>query len=101
VTRLLFRLKELTQQFWFIPAVMTVLALLLAETGIKLEETYGVPGSLTFVYGGGETGARSLLGAIAGSSIGVAGTVFSNSMRFLQVRYPRPELGLVGNSRDG
>lgn len=71
------RLRLITQEFWFIPAVMTVLALVLAETGISLEERYGVPQSLTFVYGGGETGSRSLLSAIAGSSIGVAGTVFS------------------------
>ncbi|CAM3295224.1 DUF2254 domain-containing protein [Deinococcus saxicola] len=71
------RLRQITQEFWFIPAVMTVLALILAEAGISAEETYGVPASLNFVYGGGETGSRSLLSAIAGSSIGVAGTVFS------------------------
>ncbi|QLG09407.1 DUF2254 domain-containing protein [Deinococcus sp. D7000] len=71
------RLRQISQEFWFIPAVMTVLALLLAEAGISAEETYGVPDGLTFVYGGGETGSRSLLSAIAGSSIGVAGTVFS------------------------
>ncbi|CAM3572306.1 DUF2254 domain-containing protein [Deinococcus frigens] len=71
------RLRQITQEFWFIPAVMTVLALLLAEAGISAEESYGVPEGLRFVYGGGETGSRSLLSAIAGSSIGVAGTVFS------------------------
>ncbi|GGO35097.1 DUF2254 domain-containing protein [Deinococcus humi] len=71
------RLRQISQGFWFIPAVMTLLALVLAEAGISAEETYGVPDGLTFVYGGGETGSRSLLSAIAGSSIGVAGTVFS------------------------
>lgn len=35
------------------------------------------PTELKFIYAGGETGARSLLGAVASSSIGVAGTVFS------------------------
>lgn len=71
------RLRQISQEFWFIPAVMTVLALLLAEAGISAEEAYGVPDGLKFVYSGGETGSRSLLSAIAGSSIGVAGTVFS------------------------
>ncbi|QFP75617.1 DUF2254 domain-containing protein [Deinococcus sp. AJ005] len=70
-------LRQISQEFWFLPALMTVLALILAEAGIKAEETYGVPKGLHFVYGGGETGSRSLLSAIAGSSIGVAGTVFS------------------------
>lgn len=75
--RLLLRLKQFRQQFWFIPAVFTVLALILAEVGIALEERYGVPESLKFIYSGGETGARTLLGAVASSAIGVAGTVFS------------------------
>lgn len=71
------RLRQISQEFWFIPAVMTLLALILAEAGISTEEAYGVPDGLSFVYSGGETGSRSLLSAIAGSSIGVAGTVFS------------------------
>ncbi len=71
------RLRQLSQQFWFIPALMTVLALVLAECGITLEERVGVPDGLNFLYGGGESGARSVLAAVAGSSIGVAGTVFS------------------------
>ena len=65
---------------------MTVLALLLAETGIKLEETYGVPERLTFVYGGGETGARSLLGAIARAVSGWR----ARSFRSLLLRSPTP-----------
>ena len=77
MNRLKLRLREISRQFWFVPAVMTLLALVLAQLGIKVEETYGVSDKLAFVYGGGETGARSLLGAIASSSIGVAGTVFS------------------------
>lgn len=75
--KLWLRLSQLTQGFWFVPAMFTVLAVVLAELGISLEEQYGVPKQLTFIYGGGETGARSLLGAVASSSIGVAGTVFS------------------------
>lgn len=73
----LLRLREWTGQFWFLPAVMTALALLLAWAGIQLEERYGIPEGLTWVYSGGESGARSLLSAVASSAIGVAGTVFS------------------------
>ena len=75
--RIFFRLRQLSQQFWFVPALMTLAAVLLAALGIELEERYGVLPNLTFVYSGGETGSRSLLSAIASSSIGVAGTVFS------------------------
>lgn len=71
------RLREWTSEFWFPPAVMTGAALLLAWAGIQLEERFGIPERLTWVYSGGESGARSLLSAVAGSSIGVAGTVFS------------------------
>ncbi|WP_309570590.1 DUF2254 domain-containing protein [Deinococcus sp.] len=75
--RLQLRLRQLTREFWFVPAVMTLIALVLAELGIKAEERYGIPDGLKWVYTGGESGARSVLGAIASSAIGVAGTVFS------------------------
>ncbi|GGS28765.1 DUF2254 domain-containing protein [Deinococcus knuensis] len=73
----LLRAEQWTRQFWFIPAVMTALALILAEVGISLEERYGVAKALSFAYSGGESGARSVLSAVGSSSIGVAGTVFS------------------------
>lgn len=75
--RLLFRARQTSEQFWFIPALMTLAAVMLAALGIELEERHGLPPELTFIYSGGETGSRSLLSAIASSSIGVAGTVFS------------------------
>ncbi|MGY2895062.1 DUF2254 domain-containing protein [Deinococcus sp. UYEF24] len=77
MTRLLLSLRELGRQFWFIPALMTLSAVLLASLGVTLEERYGVPPQLYFIYGGGEAGARSVLSAVASSSIGLAGTVFS------------------------
>ncbi|GGS04017.1 DUF2254 domain-containing protein [Deinococcus sedimenti] len=77
MTRFWLRVSEWTGQFWFLPAVMTLGTLLLAWAGIQLEEQFGVPVGLTWVYSGGESGARSLLSAVASSSIGVAGTVFS------------------------
>lgn len=77
MTLLWLRLRELSRQFWFLPSVMVLAALLLAWGGINLEERYGVPESLALIYGGGDAGARSVLVAVASSSIGVAGTVFS------------------------
>ncbi|MCX7445363.1 DUF2254 domain-containing protein [Corynebacterium sp. P7003] len=63
--------------FWFLPAVMVLFSVALAQALIVLERHLGVPGSLAFVYAGGESGARSLLSAMTGMSIGVAGTLFS------------------------
>ncbi len=71
------RVREWTGQFWFLPAVMTITALFLAWAGIQVEERHGIPAGLDWVYSGGESGARSLLSAVASSAIGVAGTVFS------------------------
>ncbi len=77
MNRLRLRLSQFTRNFWFIPAVMTVSALIVAAFGVEVERQYGVSKALEFVYTGGETGARSVLAAIASSSIGVAGTIFS------------------------
>ncbi|MGY2893728.1 DUF2254 domain-containing protein [Deinococcus sp. UYEF24] len=78
-------LLRLPRQFWFRPALMTVLAVLLAEVLIRVEEAYGVPPGLRFIYGGSPTGARTLLGAVASSMIGVAGTVFSITIAALSL----------------
>lgn len=71
------RLARTFGLFWFLPAVMVLFSVALAQSLIVLERHLGVPGSLEFVYAGGESGARSLLSAMTGMSIGVAGTLFS------------------------
>lgn len=43
------RLRQFTRQFWFIPALLTLLAVVLAEFGITLEERHGVPEKLKFL----------------------------------------------------
>ncbi|MEZ2122950.1 MULTISPECIES: DUF2254 domain-containing protein [unclassified Corynebacterium] len=63
--------------FWFLPAVMVLFSVALAQFLIVLERHIGVPSSLEFVYTGGESGARGLLSSMTGMSIGVAGTLFS------------------------
>mgnify|MGYP003947693545 CR=1 FL=1 len=77
MTRTQVRLREFSEQFWFIPGLMSIAGLLLAEIGIRAERDWAIPTSLRFVYSGGEEGSRTLLAAIAGTTIGVAGTVFS------------------------
>ncbi|PRQ11299.1 DUF2254 domain-containing protein [Corynebacterium sp. 13CS0277] len=69
--------KQVTDAFWFVPAALVACSVALAVALIWAERSAGEPEWLRFVYGGGESGARSLLGAVASASIGVAGTVFS------------------------
>ncbi|WP_075727414.1 DUF2254 domain-containing protein [Corynebacterium aquilae] len=70
-------LRRTTDAFWFIPAVLVVVSVALAASLIWVEKNLPQPEWLDFIYAGGESGARSLLGAVASASIGVAGTVFS------------------------
>lgn len=77
--RLLRLWQGLSDAFWTLPAA---LVLVLAALGVLVVEIQSL-GSQTawipdgWVYGGGDTGARTLLGAIASSTISVAGTLFS------------------------
>ncbi|GAA1704969.1 DUF2254 domain-containing protein [Dietzia cercidiphylli] len=73
-----FRLRQISRRFWFLPAVMTLAALALAQLGTWLSTNPGTnDGAPTWLYGGGVDGSRSILAAVASSSIGVGGTVFS------------------------
>lgn len=73
--------------FWFLPTVMALGAVLLAEGAVNVDERVGLNAlrSLPWVYGGSADGARSMLGAIAGSVIGVAGTTFSITVAALSL----------------
>jgi len=77
------RLRQLFEtllgSFWVLPALIILGAISLAEILINSERFVGSPppSLARWLYSGGETGARTLMGAIAGSTIGVAGTVFS------------------------
>ena len=68
--------------FWFLPAVMAGGAMVLAFATVALDEP--VTDWLTIKWGwtftGGAEGASSLLGAIAGSMITLAGVVFSMTL---------------------
>ena len=80
--------NQLGETFWLVPAAMVLAAVLLAIGLLSLDRSGRLPGWLTesdWFYNGGGTGARTLLGAIASSAIGVAGTVFSITIAALSL----------------
>ena len=72
-------LNQLGDTFWLIPGAMVLATVLMANLMLKIDRSDVLPTWLSneWLYNGGGTGARTLLGAIASSAIGVAGTVFS------------------------
>lgn len=73
-------LTALADDFWPLPALLTVAGIVGAVALVSLDRGGTLRAWLldnAWVYNGGGTGARTLLGAIAASTIGVAGTVFS------------------------
>jgi uncharacterized membrane protein len=81
-------LSALADSFWLVPAVSTLVAVLAAVGLVSLDRSGALPRWLidnAWVYNGGGTGARTLLGAIASSTIGVAGTVFSITIAALSL----------------
>lgn len=85
-TRLL--LASLGDAFWLIPALMVLAGVFSAIGLVRLDASGVVPHWLIrsdWLYNGGGTGARTLLGTIAASAIGVAGTVFSITIAALSL----------------
>lgn len=67
---------------------MTVAGISLALIMVGIDRSGIIPKSLldnSWLYNGGGTGARTLLGAVASSTIGVAGTVFSITIAALSL----------------
>ena len=78
----------LSETFWLIPGGMVAAGILLALCLLSLDRGGLIPKSFlesAWVYNGGGTGARTLLGAVAASTIGVAGTVFSITIAALSL----------------
>ncbi|MEO6747947.1 MAG: DUF2254 domain-containing protein [Caldimonas sp.] len=78
----------MSESFWLVPAALTLLGILAAVAFVHLDRTGTVPRWLIegeWVYNGGGMGARTLLGAVASSTIGVAGTVFSITIAALSL----------------
>jgi uncharacterized membrane protein len=81
-------LGTLADTFWLIPALLTLLGALGPVGLVSLDRSGTLPAWLidnAWVYNGGGTGARTLLGAVASSTIGVAGTVFSITIAALSL----------------
>lgn len=80
-------LQRLRERFWFVPASILLLAFLLAEALVAVDratEGVDVPAWVRIaVYQVGESGSRDILGAVATSSLAVAGTTFSITMAVL------------------
>ncbi|MFP4515460.1 MAG: DUF2254 domain-containing protein [Desulfovibrionales bacterium] len=77
--RLLKFWDALRTSFWFIPSLMVLASIVLAQVCLALEDASfmkNVP-QLYWMYTGGAEGARGVLQVIAGSMITVAGVVFS------------------------
>lgn len=81
-------LSVLGDTFWIIPGLMVLGGVLLAVGLVSLDRSGIVPNAFlqsAWLYNGGGTGARTLLGAVASSTIGVAGTVFSITIAALSL----------------
>lgn len=81
-------LSDLRETFWLLPAAMVLVSIGFAIVLVNLDAMGAVPAWLidsSFLYNGGGTGARTLLGAVASSTIGVAGTVFSITIAALSL----------------
>lgn len=71
--------SDLRSSYWFIPAVLTVLAAALSVLTWWLDTRFGVGwlNQLSYFSEAKPEGARTILSTIAGSMISVAGTVFA------------------------
>lgn len=81
-------IERLAETFWLLPAAMTAGGVVLALFLLAIDRTAAIPEWLldsSWIYNGGGTGARTLLGAVASSTIGVASTVFSITIAALSL----------------
>ncbi len=71
--------SDLRDAFWLIPALLVCAGVTAAIVLVQVDRSGVIPEWLlkNWLYNGGSTGARTLLGVVASSTIGVAGTVFS------------------------
>jgi uncharacterized membrane protein len=79
-TRLSYYWDSLQTSYWFVPALLNVLAAIVAVAMISLDHQIQDAARKTdvwWIYGGGPEGARAVMSTIAGSMITVAGVVFS------------------------
>ena len=81
-------LTALGDTFWLLPGASVVFGIIAGVGMVAVDRSGIVPQWLIdspWLYNGGATGARTLLGAVASSTIGVAGTVFSITIAALSL----------------
>jgi len=81
MNRIAYWLAGVRDSFWFIPAVLIALSLVLAETLVAIDLSAG--GEWLPLLGVGPEGARGLLAAIATSMLSAAATMFSITIAVL------------------
>lgn len=86
-------LFDLRHNYWFIPSVMAVAAVLLAAltTWVDLYHLGDIPDKYIWLLSSQADGARAILSTVAGSTITVAGVVFS--MTLLSVSHATANYG--------
>jgi uncharacterized membrane protein len=87
LARLQLTWATLRDSLWFLPAVLTAGAALLAITLVRIEVVFrdSLPTEGRWIMGGSADGARSVLSTVAGSLITVTGVVFSVTVVALQL----------------
>lgn len=79
-------IDDLAESFWLLPALLVAFGVISAWALVAVDREGIVPDwAEEWLYNGGATGARTLLGAVASSTIGVAGTVFSITIAALSL----------------
>jgi uncharacterized membrane protein len=81
-------LADLNETFWLVPGLLVLIGVISALALVEVDRARTLPKWVlesSWLYGGGATGARTLLGAVASSTIGVAGTVFSITIAALSL----------------
>lgn len=79
---------RLSETFWFIPALMVIVAIFLGLLMTNIDDHADIQASISevsWLHGGSPDGARSLLSTIAGSMISVAGVTFSITIATLSL----------------
>jgi uncharacterized membrane protein len=71
--------ERLSTSYWFIPSVMTIVATAFSFATVHIDSMINTKWARTagWIWAGGPEGARNVLATVAGSTITVAGVVFS------------------------
>lgn len=79
--------EQLSASFWFLPVLMVLAAMLLAQIMVAVDHTWTPSENPLFfwVYESSPDGARTLLSTIAGSMMSVAGITFSITLTTLSL----------------